>query len=61
MVNGKFPFFWAVSHSIWDLRSLTREPPAVEAWSLNHWTSREVQWEISDMFPKKRKSFRRPG
>ena len=29
---------------MWDLSSPTRElvPLAVEAWSLNHWTAREV-------------------
>ena len=31
---------------MWDLSSPTRmepAPPALEAWSLNHWTAREVQ------------------
>ena len=33
---------------MWDLSSLTRDQirvlqdPALEAWSLNHWTTREV-------------------
>ena len=33
------------SHSTWDFSSLTKDgtvPPAVKAWSLNHWTPREV-------------------
>ena len=32
-------------HGMWDLSSLTRDPtcvPAVEAWSLNHWTYRDI-------------------
>ena len=38
-----FFFFWPCS--MWDLSSppvLKPLPPAVEAWSLNHWTAREV-------------------
>ena len=37
--------FLAAPHSMWDLSSLTGiepKPPAVGAWSLNHWNSREV-------------------
>ena len=36
-------FFWP--RGLWDLSSLTRDrtcTPALEAWSLNHWTAREV-------------------
>ena len=32
-------------HGLWDLSSLTRvdpRPSAVEVWSPNHWTAREV-------------------
>ena len=33
----------AALRSVWDLSSLTRDrTPAVEAWSLNHQTTREV-------------------
>ena len=35
--------FWP--HSMWNLSSLTRDKPvhpALEAWSHNHWTAREV-------------------
>ena len=38
-------YILAMPHSIWDLSFPTRdepEPPAVETWSLNHWTTREV-------------------
>ena len=41
-------FFFAMSHGMWDFSSLTRGlgikpvPPAVEARSLNQWTTREV-------------------
>ena len=37
--------FLAMPHSIRDLSSqleIERMSPAVEAWSLNHWTTREV-------------------
>ena len=39
--------FLAVLRGMWDLSSPTRDqikpmPTAVEAWSLNHWTAREV-------------------
>ena len=48
--------FLAVPHGIWDPSSLTRNgtvaplpppvprPLAVEVWSLNYWTAREVPW-----------------
>ena len=39
-------FFLAESHNMWDLSSQTPGtepvPLALEAWSLNHWTTREV-------------------
>ena len=38
-------FFLVMPHSLWDLSSLTSvdpRPSAVEAWSPNHWTAREV-------------------
>ena len=41
-------FFLAEPHGLWDLSSLIRDQTrapctlAVEAWSLNHWTAREV-------------------
>ena len=44
-------FYLASPCSMWDLGPLTRDqtcagiklvPPSVEAWSLNHWTIREV-------------------
>ena len=46
--NNKLPFFFffVVPHSMWDLSSLTRDQthgPALEAKSLNHWTTREYQ------------------
>ena len=49
-----FIVFLAAQHSMWDLCLLTRDrpmPPAVEVWSLNHWTTRKVlllkeYWEI---------------
>ena len=37
-------FFFIVPINLWDLSYLTRgqiKPPAVEAWSPNHWTTRE--------------------
>ena len=34
--------FLAMSQHMWDLSSLTRGWLALEAWSLNHWTTREV-------------------
>ena len=40
-----FFFFLGRLHCVWDLSSPTRikpVPPTVEAWSLNHWTTREV-------------------
>ena len=40
-----FFFFLATLHSMWDLSSPTRYQtwaPALEVWSLNHWTTREV-------------------
>ena len=40
-----FFFFLATPGGVWDLSSRPGiEPtlPAVEAWSLNHWTAREV-------------------
>ena len=39
----------AVWSCMWDLSSLTRDepvPPALEAQSLNHWNTREVQPHI---------------
>ena len=43
-------FFFAALHSLWDLNSPTRdyEPMsfALEAWSLNHWTTREVPFLV---------------
>ena len=38
------------SHSTWDFSSLTKDgtvPPAVKAWSLNHWTPREISGLVS--------------
>ena len=38
-------YFLAVLPDMWDLSLATRDctsPPAVEAWSLNHWTARET-------------------
>ena len=38
-----FFFFWL--RDMWDLSSPTRvrtHTPAVEVWSLNHWTAKEV-------------------
>ena len=38
-------FFLAAPHGMWDLSFPTRikpVPPAVGAWSLNHWTTREL-------------------
>ena len=44
--QGQFFFSFLVMHCFLDLSSLTRAwahaPPAVEAWSPNHWTTREV-------------------
>ena len=40
-----FSGFFATPCGMWSLSSLTRNqtpPPAVEVWSLNHWTTREV-------------------
>ena len=40
-----FFFFLAVPRSMWDLSSPTRDrthTPALEVWSLNHWTAMEV-------------------
>ena len=36
--------FLTIARGMWDLSSLGIEPvpPAMEAWSLNHWTAREV-------------------
>ena len=44
-------FFVAMPLGVWDLSSLIRdqmEPmtAAVEAWSLDHWTAREVPYSI---------------
>ena len=42
---GCFFFFLVVPHSMWELISLNRDqthPPALEAQSLNHWTTRKV-------------------
>ena len=38
-------FFFAVPRGLWDLSSPIgdrNQAPEVEAWSLNHWTAREV-------------------
>ena len=40
-----FSYFFVKTCSMQDLSSLTRDgthPPAVEVWSLNHWTAREL-------------------
>ena len=40
-------------HSMWDLSFPARdepEPPAVETWSLNHWTTREDPIIFSHQF-----------
>ena len=40
-----FIFFLAALQGIWDLSSqegIESMPPALEAWNLNHWTTREV-------------------
>ena len=45
-----------LSCGMWDLSSLTRDQtvaPAMGAWSLNHWITREVPNQC--LFPKKRK------
>ena len=44
-ISSIFFFFLAMPHGICDLSSLTRDRTqgsAVEAWSLNPWTAREV-------------------
>ena len=41
-----YALFILLRHCMWDLGSLTRDgtvPPAVEAWSLNHWMARELR------------------
>ena len=50
--TSNFFFFLAMPHSLWDLTSITRGqtcapgikpvPPALEAWSLNHWRAKKV-------------------
>ena len=46
--SPSFIYLLAVSHSLWDLSILAPQSgieltaPAVEAWSLNHWTAREA-------------------
>ena len=48
-LTAHFILFLAALHSMWDHSSLTRiEPtlPALEAWSLKHWTTREVPISI---------------
>ena len=47
-----FNFFLAMPHSMWDLSSLTRAPPAVGVWSLNHCTTREVPHLLLLLFLK---------
>ena len=53
-LNLLFFFFFkflAMLHSMWDFSSLSKMraiPTAVKAWSLNHWTTMEVQILISD-------------
>ena len=42
-------FFLAVLHGMWDLSSLTGDQtcaPALEAWNLKYWTTREVPRNI---------------
>ena len=34
--------YLAMPRSTWDLTRIEPVPPAVEAWSLSHWTAREV-------------------
>ena len=44
-ISSYFFNLLAALHSMWDLNTLTRIkpiPPALAAWSLNHWTNREI-------------------
>ena len=46
-------FIYATPHSMWDLSSPAKPvPPAVGAWSLNHWTAREVLLFLKNLFIK---------
>ena len=48
-----FIYLLAVPHGLWDLRILVLRsgielaPPAVEGWSLNHWTTGEVPCQVN--------------
>ena len=46
-----FVLFLAASHGMWDLSSRPGTepvPPAVDAWSLNHWTAKEVPFFVCE-------------
>ena len=47
--NKTIIYFLAMLHSMQDLSSLVRDwtvAPAVEAWSLDHWTTRKVSLQL---------------
>ena len=37
-------FFFVFILAFWLCLAIEPVPPAVETWSLNHWTTRDVQW-----------------